>query len=60
MNIFGQLVGFDKDQIRFDRIKDILNNPVKNNQVEEEEMKDDGSKMDKDDSKFIQLHFQNS
>jgi len=57
MNVFGQLTGgFDKDQIRFDRIKDIL----KNNQVEGEEMKDDDSKLDKDDAKFIQLHLQNS
>ena len=57
MNVLGQLAGsVDRDQIRFNRIKDILSN----NPSEDEEMNDADRKLDKDDAKFIQLHLENS
>lgn len=49
--MFGGLVGnIDHDQMRIDRVKQILSN-----NLDVEEMKDDQSVMDKDDSKFIQI-----
>lgn len=57
MEMFGKLAGsFDKDQIRFNRIKEIL----QNNPDENEEMKAEDVTMEKDDAKFIQLHLENS
>ena len=57
MNVLGQLDGtFDRDQLRFNRIKEIL----KENRGEDEEMKEDCAELNKEDAKFIQLHLQNS
>jgi len=50
MNMLGELSGsIDRDQLRFDRIKQILDH-------DEEEMKQE--MLDKDDARFIQLHLE--